>query len=75
MNSLFEGNTANDAKDLLNYILMTMHKELNSIDINDCNDDSNLKIDQRNKEQVLKSYTDNYIKHNKSIIKGLLFML
>ena len=29
MNPLFEGVQANDAKDLVNYLIMTLHEELN----------------------------------------------
>ena len=34
MNPLFEGVAANDAKDLFNFIIMTLHEELNKAKYN-----------------------------------------
>ena len=49
MNPLFEGIAANDAKDLVNFIIMTLHLELNKPD-NDDNEEVSEIRDQTNKE-------------------------
>ena len=46
MNPFFEGIAVNDAKDLFNFIIMTLHEELNNANNNIVN--NVLQIDQRN---------------------------
>ena len=46
MNPLFKGIAANDSKDLVNFIIMTLHNELNN-NSNLINEPDNIIIDQR----------------------------
>ena len=71
MNPLFNGVAANDSKDLVNFIIMTLHLELNKIDNNQ--NDNYIAIDQTNKELVLNNYIQEFIKSNKSIISDLFY--
>ena len=72
MNPQFEGVQANDAKDLVNFIIMTLHEELNKykpskpINNNDISPDN--EIDQSNQNLVLNNFLVNFSKENKSII-------
>ena len=39
MNDLFKGIAANDSKDLVNFIIMTLHEELNKVQVNNINNE------------------------------------
>ena len=71
MNSLFEGVQANDSKDLVNFIIMTLHEELNKA--------KNGKIissgfqDQRNQMQMFNSFIQSFRATNQSIISDLFY--
>ena len=73
MNPLFEGIAANDAKDLVNFIIMTLHEELNKvenkIDIN------NEIIDQRNQQLIFNNFMRNFTSKNQSIISDLFYSM
>ena len=76
MNSLFEGIAANDAKDLVNFLIMTLHKELNQakknqLDINM----GNILLDQRDKNLMFNNFSNNFISCNKSIISDLFYAI
>ena len=72
MNSLFEGIAANDAKDLVNFIIMTLHLELNKIKEN--NEVKNYgNIDQTNKKAIFDIYNEEVISNNNSIISQLFY--
>ena len=71
MNSLFEGVAANDAKDLVNFIIMTLHEELNAAK-KDVINENNL-IDQSNKQKVFKSFMKEFTQKNISIISDLFY--
>ena len=72
MNPLFEGIQANDSKDLVNFIIMTLHDELNKANpLNISN--NNINIDQRNKDLVFNSFIQNFTEDNKSIISDLFY--
>jgi len=74
MNPLFEGIAANDAKDLVNFIIMTLHLELNkNIEINE--NQINGIIDQTNKGFVFKFFNNSFIKKNNSIISELFYAI
>ena len=73
MNSLFEGIAANDAKDLVNFIIMTLHEELNNAEKSNAIDENDLMIDQTNKMLVFNNFMENFIKKNKSIISDLFY--
>ena len=73
MNPLFEGIAANDAKDLVNFIIMTLHIELNKG--NDNNNNNNLVNNNLNNlsDPIFKSFIENFQKENNSIIKDLFY--
>ena len=76
MNPLFKGIAANDAKDLVNFIIMTLHSELNALkdseDINNNGGEIGL-IDQSNKNLVFQYYFNDFKSKNKSIISDLFY--
>ena len=59
MNPLFEGIAANDAKDLVNFIIMTLHQELNIGKKNNNNNDSII-LDQRNQQIMFNNFAQNF---------------
>ena len=71
MYSLFEGIAANDAKDLVNFIIKTLHSELNKTNENQNEINNNLIIDQTNQKLVFNNFAQDFIKKNKSIISDL----
>ena len=75
MESLFQGAQANDSKDLVNFIIMTLHEELNKSPKNPISNNNNIFIDQTNKEMVLTNFIINFQKENKSIISDLFYGL
>ena len=75
MNHLFEGAQANDAKDLVNFLIMTLHEELNRAEkINNVNP-SNLLINQSNLNSVLKNFVENFKNENMSLISDLFYAM
>ena len=73
MNSLFEGVTANDSKDLVNFIVMTLHEELNKVKKGSKNIEDNFDINQRNKDLVFKTFMKSFMENNQSIISDLFY--
>ena len=74
MNPLFDGIAANDSKDLVNFIIMTLHSELNkSKDIIDNN--NNPIIDQSNQKLVFNLFAQDFMAKNKSIISDLFYSI
>ena len=76
MNPLFEGIAANDAKDLVNFLLMTLHTELNKAlpEILDENV-GNIFEEQRNKELMFNKFINNFKQTQISIISDLFYAL
>ena len=74
MNPLFEGIAANDAKDLVNFLLMTLHEELNKAKPNP-NDNSNAFLDQTNKQIMFNTFTESFKKSYQSKISDLFYAL
>ena len=72
MNPLFEGVAANDAKDLVNFIIMTLHEELNKVTKIDTNN-NNINIDQTNQQLMFTTFAKNFMDNNKSIISDLFY--
>ena len=75
LNPLFEGIAANDAKDLVNFIIMTLHLELNRTDEIP---DKNIKfgkIDQGDRELVYKVFDMDFNKKNKSIVSEIFYAI
>ena len=75
MNPLFEGIAANDAKDLVNFIIMTLHEELNKVNTQNIIYDENENIDQTNQKLVLKSFLKEFTSRNQSIISDLFYAM
>ena len=76
MNPLFEGIAANDAKDLVNFLIMTLHSELNKAQPEKIEDNNNnIFEDQRNKDLMFNNFTSNFKKTHKSIISDLFYAL
>ena len=73
LNPLFKGIAANDAKDLVNFIIMTLHKELNKPKNKNNND--NIILDQRNPKIMLNNFKRNFIENNLSIISDLFYAM
>ena len=71
MNPLFNGITANDAKDLVNFIIMTLHEELNKAKKNKIK--NNIILDQTNQQLMFNIYAQNFIANNQSIISDLFY--
>ena len=72
MNPLFEGVAANDAKDLVNFIIMTLHEELNKAKYNNINNNNQI-LDQRNQQLMFKCFANNFMATNRSIISDLFY--
>ena len=71
MNPLFEGVSANDAKDLVNFIIMTLHQELNKA--KKSNNNNNIILDQRNQQTMFNYFIHNFKLENQSIISDLFY--
>ena len=74
-NPLFKGIAANDAKDLVNFFIMTLHEELNRATPDASNNASNILLDQRNQTLMLQIFSDNFRKTNRSIISDLFYAM
>ena len=75
MNPLFEGIAANDSKDLVNFIIMTLHLELNKVNIiNEENNDNEI-LDQTNKQLIYINFFKEVYKKNNSIISELFYAI
>ena len=75
MNPLFKGVAANDAKDLVNFIIMTLHEELNKGNKNVNDNNNNFFIDQRNQHSMFNNFTKNFYDTNNSIISDLFYAI
>ena len=73
MNPLFEGIAANDAKDLVNFIIMTLHEELNKAEKK--NDIYDINVDQTNKELIFNNFAKDFMDKNKSIISDIFYSI
>ena len=72
MKHLFNGITTTDAKDLINFIIITLHKELNKANKANIND-NNINLDQRNQQMMFNNLANNFISENQSIISDLFY--
>ena len=75
MNPLFEGIAANDAKDLVNFLLTTLHSELNKAPQNQIEDDNNIFQDQRDKGKMFKNFASGFTQNFFSIINDLFYAM
>ena len=71
MNPLFKGIAANDAKDLVNFLIMTLHKELNKAN----NNNNNMILDQRNQQLMFTNFVQTFTSNNISIISDLFYAM
>jgi len=72
MNPLFKGIAANDSKDLVNFIIMTLHNELNN-NSNLISEPDNIIIDQTNQQMVFNCFIQEFMDKNHSIISDLFY--
>ena len=75
MNPLFAGAQANDAKDLVNFLIMTLHEELNRAEKKNNNNTSNLLINQSDLNSVYKNFVINFANENMSLISDLFYAM
>ena len=71
MNPLFQGIAANDSKDLINFIVMTLHEELNIANPNI--NLSNQMPDQSNKEIMFKEFMTDFKQRYNSLASDLFY--
>ena len=75
MNPLFKGIAANDSKDLVNFIILTLHIELNKENkINEQNNDNGI-LDQTNKKLIYDNFFEEINEKNNSIISELFYAI
>ena len=72
MNSLFQGDSEGDSKDLISFILMKLHEELNEAN-NVKNHNNNINIDQFDRNKVINNFFEDFKKENNSIISDLFY--
>ena len=72
MNPLFEGIAACDAKDLVNFIIMKLHEELNKVK-NHPKNNNNIFLDQTNEQLVFNIFMQDFANNNQSIISDLFY--
>ena len=76
MNPLFEGIAANDAKDLVNFLLMTLHEELNRAPPSQNNNNTgNIFQNQANKALMFDNFIENFKNNYRSVISDLFYAL
>ena len=73
MNPLFKGINSSDAEDLINFIIITLHQELNKAKISHINNNNKTIIDQRNQQIIFNNFVKNFILENQSIISDLFY--
>ena len=74
MNPLFKGAYPNDAKDLLTFILIQLHEELNKPKINNNFNNNTININmQSDKKSMFNSFSNFFINNYRSIISGLFY--
>ena len=74
MNSLFEGVAASDAKNFVNFIIITLHEELNKADKNSIIN-NNIILDQTNQQLMFTNFVKTFTSQNKSIISDLFYAM
>jgi ubiquitin C-terminal hydrolase len=77
MNPLFIGLQANNSKDLVNFIIMTLHQELNRASPNNSSNlkKNNLQIDQTNESIILNAFATSFAEENMSIISDIFYAI
>ena len=72
LNPLFKGINSRDAEDLINFIIITLHQELNKAKISLINNNNKI-IDQRNQLIIFNNFVQNFTLENQSIISDLFY--
>ena len=72
-NNLFAGMNPNDSKDLLNFLIETMHNELNELGENNNFFDDNQIVDQSNEFAILNYFKSYFAKNYHSILSKYLY--
>ena len=72
MNDLFKGVQANDAKDLVNFLIMTLHEELNTATNQNSNNNA-INLNQTNKLLMFQLFSQDFTNKNKSIISDIFY--
>ena len=74
-NTLFAGVTANDSKDLINFLLERLHNELNIVNKNNNSTNNNVinQNDQLNEEKILFIFLNEFKEKYNSIISNLFY--
>jgi len=75
MNDLFKGAQANDSKDLVNFIVMTLHEELNRVQTKQISNNDNEIIDQTNPLIVFQYFLRNFNNENNSKISEIFYAI
>jgi ubiquitin carboxyl-terminal hydrolase 2/21 len=70
MEPLFQGIAANDSKDLVNFILQTLHSELN---IEKAQIPNNFNVNQLDEKGMLNNFLEDFKKNQNSIISDIFF--
>ena len=73
MNPMFKEISANDAKDLVSFIIMTLHDELNKARNYNMNINNFHSLDHRNQEVMLHNFIRDFAENNQSIISDLFY--
>ena len=73
LNPLFQGFNAADSKDLLFFILETLHDELNSPNNNFNNNINYNNVNMSDKNQVFNLFWNHFVSNNNSIISNLFY--
>ena len=72
MDDLFKGVQANDAKDLVNFLIMTLHNELNMAPNQNLNKNA-INLNQTDKNSMFQLFMQDFINSNKSVISDLFY--
>ena len=73
MNPLFEGAKANDSKDLVNFIIMTVHDELNKAPKKSPSSLNMFIVDQTNEKEILANFVKSFANENQSIVSDIFY--
>ena len=74
LNPLFAQFAAGDSKDLLNYLIMQMHEELNILKNNSKTESqNNIRINQTNEKEILQSFYNNFTENYNSKISNIFY--
>ena len=75
MNPLFKELSANDAKDLLNYLLMQLHEELNLYEEKNALEENEPNFNPYNEQMALENFVKSFFAKNKSVLSDHFFGL